>query len=141
MSNKKISYNFTEIFPFNEEMAKSIAESMIAKGYDKTQVIHLFKIREEPETMEHPIRGDGAHRVAAAKIAGIEEIPAYIHTFDTRTEALIYAYELQILRRNLEPYQILETMAKLDKLKNPDKKASAKLSPFKFKPGEIKYGK
>lgn len=115
--------DFTEIFPFNEEMAKSIAESMIAKGYDKTQVIHLFKIREEPETMEHPIRGDGAHRVAAAKIAGIEEIPAYIHTFDTRTEALIYAYELQILRRNLEPYQKLDAMAKLDQLKNPGKKA------------------
>ncbi|MGI5069896.1 ParB/RepB/Spo0J family partition protein [Treponema pectinovorum] len=115
--------DFTEIFPFNEEMAKSIAESMIAKGYDKTQVIHLFKIREEPETLEKPIRGDGAHRVAAAKIAGIEEIPAYIYTFDTRTEALIYAYELQILRRNLEPYQKLDAMAKLDQLKNPGKKA------------------
>ena len=114
--------DFTEIFPFNEEMAKSIADSIIARGYDKTQVIHLFKIREEPETMENPIRGDGAHRVAAAKIAGIEEVPAYIHTFDTRTEALIYAYELQILRRNLEPYQKLDAMAKLDKLKNPGKK-------------------
>lgn len=114
--------DFTEIFPFNEEMAKSIADSIIARGYDKTQVIHLFKIREEPETMDKPIRGDGAHRVAAAKIAGIEEVPAYIHTFDTRTEALIYAYELQVLRRNLEPYQKLDAMAKLDKLKNPGKK-------------------
>ncbi|MBO4858695.1 MAG: ParB/RepB/Spo0J family partition protein [Treponema sp.] len=120
--------DFTEIFPFNEEMAKSIAESMIAKGYDKTQVIHLFKIREEAETMEHPIRGDGAHRVAAAKIAGIEEIPAYIHTFETRTEALIYAYELQLNRRNLEPYQKLEAMEKLDQLKNPGKKKTDKES-------------
>ena len=100
MSNKKISYDFTEIFPFNEDMAKSIADSIIARGYDKTQVIHLFKIMEEPE-----------------------------------------AHELQILRRNLEPYQILDAIAKLDKLKNTDKKASAKLRPFKFKSGEIKYGK
>ena len=123
--------DFTEIFPYNEEMAQSIAESIIAKGYDKTQVIHLFKIREEPETMERPIRGDGAHRVAAAKIAGIEEIPAYIHTFDTRTEALIYAYELQILRRNLEPYQKLEAMEKLDQLKNPGKKKTDKESKGK----------
>lgn len=114
--------DFTEMFPFNEDMAKSIADSIIARGYDNTQIIHLFKIREEPETMDKPIRGDGAHRVAAAKIAGIEEIPAYIHTFDTRTEALIYAYELQILRRNLEPYQKLDAMAKLDQLKNPGKK-------------------
>ena len=115
--------DFVEIFSFNEETAKAIAESIISKGFDKTQVIHLAKIREEPETMDNPIRLDGAHRVAAAKIAGVEEIPAYIHTFDTRTEALIYAYELQILRRNLEPYQKLDAMAKLDQLKNPGKKA------------------
>lgn len=115
--------DFTEIFSFNEDAAKAIADSMITKGYDKTQVIHLAKIREEPETMEKPIRIDGAHRVAGAKMAGIDEIPAYIHTFDTRTEALIYAYELQVLRRNLEPYQKLDAMAKLDQLKNPGKKA------------------
>lgn len=114
--------DFTEIFSFNEEAAHAIADSMVNKGFDKTQVIHLAKIRDEPETMTKPIRIDGAHRVAAAKIAGIEEIPAYIHTFDTRTEALIYAYELQILRRNLEPYQKLDAMAKLDQLKNPGKK-------------------
>ncbi len=110
MASKKISYDFTEIFPFNENMAKSIADSIIARGYDKTQVIHLFKTRD-------------------------------IHTFHTRTEVSIYAHELQILRRNLEPYQILDAIAKLDKLKNTDKKASAKLRPFKFKSGEIKYGK
>ncbi len=114
--------DFVEIFPFNETAAKEISESMIAKGYDKTQVIHLCKIMEEPDTMESPIRLDGAHRVAAARMAGIEEIPAYIHTFETRTEALIYAYELQLLRRNLEPYQKLDAMEKLDQLKNPGKK-------------------
>jgi len=70
--------DFVEIFPFNEKAAKEISESMIAKGYDKTQVIHLCKIMEEPDTMESPIRLDGAHRVAAARMAGIEEIPAYI---------------------------------------------------------------
>lgn len=114
--------DFTGIFAFNEEAANAIADSMINKGFDKTQVIHLAKIRDEPETMDRPIRIDGAHRVAAARIAGIEEIPAYIHIFDTRTEALIYAYELQILRRNLEPYQKMDAIAKLDKLKNPGKK-------------------
>ena len=114
--------DFVEIFPFNEKAAQEIADSMIAKGYDKTQVIHLCKIMEEPDTMENPIRIDGAHRVAAAKIAGIEEIPAYIHTFETRKDALIYAYELQLLRRNLEPYQKLEALEKLDQLKNPGRK-------------------
>ena len=115
--------DFVEIFSFNEKAAQEIADSMIAKGYDKTQVIHLCKIMEEPDTMENPIRLDGAHRVAAAKIAGIEEIPAYIHTFETRKDALIYAYELQLLRRNLEPYQKLDALEKLDQLKNPGRKA------------------
>ena len=116
--------DFVEIFSFNEKAAQEIADSMIAKGYDKTQVIHLCKIMEEPDTMENPIRLDGAHRVAAAKIAGIEEIPAYIHTFETRKDALIYAYELQLLRRNLEPYQKLDALEKLDQLKNPGRKTS-----------------
>lgn len=116
--------DFVEIFSFNEKAAQEIADSMIAKGYDKTQVIHLCKIMEEPDTMENPIRLDGAHRVAAAKIAGIEEIPAYIHTFETRKDALVYAYELQLLRRNLEPYQKLDALEKLDQLKNPGRKTS-----------------
>lgn len=114
--------DFVEIFSFNEKAAQEIADSMIAKGYDKTQVIHLCKIMEEPDTMEKPIRLDGAHRVAAARIAGIEEIPSYIHTFETRKDALIYAYELQLLRRNLEPYQKLDALSKLDQLKNPGRK-------------------
>ena len=116
--------DFVEIFSFNKKAAQEIADSMIAKGYDKTQVIHLCKIMEEPDTMENPIRLDGAHRVAAAKIAGIEEIPAYIHTFETRKDALVYAYELQLLRRNLEPYQKLDALEKLDQLKNPGRKTS-----------------
>lgn len=114
--------DFTEIFAFNEDAANTIAESIKSKGYDKTQCIHLAKILEEPDTINEPIRLDGAHRVAAAKIAGIEEIPAYIHTFETRTEALIYTYELQLNRRNLEPGQKLAAFEKLDALKNPGRK-------------------
>ena len=114
--------DFVNLFPFNEDSARSIAESMANKGYDKTQVIHVAKILEEPETIDNPIRIDGAHRCWAAKEAGIEKIPVYIHTFETRVEALIYAYELQLNRRNLEAYEKLDAMKKLDQLKNPGRK-------------------
>ena len=114
--------DFVNLFPFNEDSARSIAESMLNKGYDKTQVIHVAKILEEPETVNNPIRIDGAHRCWAAKEAGIEKIPVYIHTFETRVEALIYAYELQLNRRNLEAYEKLDAMQKLDQLKNPGRK-------------------
>ena len=118
--------DFQDIFPFDENAARTIADSIEAHGYDKTQVIHLAKILEEPETKDSPIRIDGRHRVEACRMAHIEEIPAYIHTFETRQQALIYAYELQLNRRNLEPYQKLDAMAKLDQLKNPGKKTDTK---------------
>lgn len=114
--------DFTDIFPFNEEMVKSIAESISQRGFDKTQIIHLARIREEPDTMDSPIRIDGRHRVEAARIAEIEEIPAYIHTFDTRSDALIYTYELQLLRRNLDTAQKFDYFCKLDALKKPGRK-------------------
>lgn len=34
------------LFPFNKDSARSIVESMLNKGYDKTQVIHLNDICE-----------------------------------------------------------------------------------------------
>lgn len=114
--------DFVDLFPLDENSVQNIAKSMEAKGYDKTQPVHLAKILEEKETVKNPIRIDGAHRVAAARIAKLEEIPCYIHTFETRNEALIYAYELQLNRRNLEPYQKLDAMQKLDQLKNPGRK-------------------
>ena len=114
--------DFVDLFPFSEEAALAIADSMSSKGYDKTQVIHVARIIEEPETMDNPIRIDGAHRTWAAKKAGIDEIPVYVHTFETRTEALIYAYELQLNRRNLAPHEKITALQRLDQLKNPGRK-------------------
>lgn len=116
--------DFTDIFPFNDEMVQSIAESVETKGFDITQFIHLARIREEPDTMESPIRIDGRHRVEAAKKVGLEEIPAFIHTFDTRAEALIYTYEHQLLRRNLTAGEKFTYFKILDGLKKTGRKES-----------------
>lgn len=115
--------DFNNIFPYNEEDAKRLSEKMINKGYDASQPIHIAKILTEPETIENPIRIDGRHRTEAAKMAGLEEIPVYEHTFDDRTEAMIYAIELQVLRRNLTDAQKVKAIMLIDELKNPGKKA------------------
>lgn len=114
--------DFVELFPFDQEQAAKIQQSIEEKGFDKTQVIHVAKILEEPETLEAPIRIDGAHRTWAAQQAGITEVPVYVHTFETRTEALIYAYELQLNRRNLAAHEKLAALRKLDSLKSPGPK-------------------
>ena len=52
MSSQKLSYKDLkkddngQLFPFNKDSARSIVESMLNKGYDKTQVIHLNDICE-----------------------------------------------------------------------------------------------
>lgn len=122
--------DFIELFPFDQEQASKIQQSIEDKGYDKTQVIHVAKIMEEPETLDAPIRIDGAHRTWAAQHAGITEVPVYIHTFETRTEALIYAYELQLNRRNLAAHEKLAALRKLDNLKCPGPKKDGESEPL-----------
>ena len=116
--------DFVELFPFDHAQAVKIQQSMEEKGYDKTQPIHIAKILAEPETLTAPIRIDGAHRTWAARNAGMSEVPVYIHTFETRTEALIYAYELGLNRRNLTPNEKLSALRKLDSLKSPGRKST-----------------
>lgn len=108
---------FKSLFDFNEERAASLAERMEREGFDASQPIHLAKILEEPATAEKPIVIDGHHRAEAAKRAGIAEVPVYEHTFETRKQALAYALELQILRRNLTDGQKAKAVARLDQLK------------------------
>lgn len=114
--------DFVNLFPFDVDAAEIIANAIKEKGYDKSQFIHVARILEEADTVDNPIRIDGAHRTYAARKAGLEKIPVYFHTFETRNEALIYAYELQLHRRNLEPHQKILALQKLDDLKHPGRK-------------------
>ncbi|MBR3543690.1 MAG: ParB N-terminal domain-containing protein [Treponema sp.] len=114
---------FQGLFDFDEEREAQLAEKMEREGFDPAQPVHLAKILEEPDTVEKPIVIDGHHRAAAAEKARIQKIPAYVHTFETRKQALTYALELQILRRNLTDGQKAKAVARLDELKGPGKKA------------------
>lgn len=115
---------FQGLFDFDEERAVQIAEKMEREGFDPAQPVHLAKILEEPNTVKKTIVIDGHHRVSSAEKARIQKIPAYVHTFETRKQALVYALELQILHRNLTDGQKAKAVARLDEVKGTGKKAA-----------------
>jgi len=69
-------------------------------GYDKSQPVVLIKGKN--------ILIDDHTRLAAAKEAGLEEIPAVEIEFENRNEALLYAFERQAVYRNLTGSEILK---------------------------------
>lgn len=107
--------DFKNLFPLNEDAVNQLTERMENKGYDESQPLHLAKFLDEPETDYVLI--DGHHRLAAAIGAGLDKIPVYRHTFDTRKDGIIYALELQLLRRNEDKKNLYNDFQKLKKLK------------------------
>lgn len=111
---------FQKLFPIEEENLKNISEAMKNSGYDNSEPLRLVKILDEDG---EAILGDGHTRLEAAKIAGIKEVPIHVRSFDTRRDATVYLYLLQLNRRNLTSGQRLAALAALDELKNPGRKA------------------
>lgn len=109
IENINLKDEFKNLFPLNENMVDIIAENISAGYYDKSQPIHVWK--------EGMILVDGHHRLAAAKKAGLKEIPVFYHHFKDLEEALTYAIKLQTDRRNLSDGELLKTLETLDKLK------------------------
>lgn len=118
---------FTKLYEINgsnlndEQDVKNLCDSMTKHGFYKHQHILVLNILEENL---YKICGDGNTRLKAARMAGIEKVPVYEVTFDTRKEALLAMYGLQINRRNLTPGQKMIVIQRIDSLKNPGKKAS-----------------
>ena len=106
---------FQNLFPLDEKAIENLTQRMESKGYDESQPIHLGKFLEESDTDYVCI--DGHHRRLAAINAGIDKIPVYRHVFDTRKDGVIYALELQLLRRNEDKHNLYNDFLKLKKLK------------------------
>lgn len=111
---------FQKLFPINESDLGNIVESMKKKGFLKHQHLLVATIIEEDMT----ILVDGHTRLKAAIAAGIDEVPVYEITAETRKEAKIACYEMQLFRRNLSDGQKLMAIEAMDVLKNPGRKAS-----------------
>ena len=106
---------FNTLYPLNLDTVHTLAGRMEDKGYDDSQCIHTARFNDEEETGEICI--DGHHRRQAAIEAEIERVPVYRHVFETRQEGLIYALELQLIRRNVDKGDLYKDFLKLKKLK------------------------
>jgi len=87
------------MYKIQEVILEEIYQKMLSFGFDESQPVVLQK-----GTM---ILLDGHTRLAAAKKAGLTEIPAVEKEFKDRESAVLYTFERQALRRNLTGAEIL----------------------------------
>ena len=86
------------VFKQEDDKVQRIAEDMKANGFDKSQPIILD---------ENYAILDGNSRFMACQIAGIKKVPVIIKKFASKKEALLYALNLQMNRRNIADESIL----------------------------------
>jgi ParB family chromosome partitioning protein len=98
------------LFKLSEEVVEAISQSIIKDGFHKEEPITLWA--------GFNILVDGHQRFAAAKKAGLAEIPYVEKQFSCREEAVLYALERQVIRRNLTTDEVLYAAKMI-----PDKKA------------------
>jgi ParB family chromosome partitioning protein len=94
-----IDSEISKIFKIQDRTQNGIAQKIKESGFDNSQPLVLFKGKN--------ILLDGHTRLAAAKEAGLEEVPAYEMEFENRDAAVLYTLERQTLRRNLTGAEIL----------------------------------
>ncbi|MBI5247880.1 MAG: hypothetical protein HY912_00160 [Desulfomonile tiedjei] len=104
---------FEGLFTINDELLAKIEQDMRDDRYDITQPVILATWKGQNE----PVCIDGHTQLKAAKNSGIEEVPVWLHEFDTEEEALEKAIKLQLNRRNMTDGEILMCMETLDKRK------------------------
>lgn len=103
---------FKELYSIDEDLLERIAEDMKANKFDASQPVHIWHFKDEDGT-EHFYLIDGYTRVKAAKLAGLETVPYFEHTFESFEEAHRYALHLQVDRRNLNGMDLLHNIEAL----------------------------
>lgn len=111
---------FVNLFSHTDETANHLAKSFIENGYDESQPVHYAYIEDEDKS----IVIDGMTRLHALQIADFFDVPVYKHTFKNRMEALMYAYRLQLDRRNLDDAQKLAAIEKMIQINPRSKEGS-----------------
>ena len=123
----KTASPFKDLFPVKQSDLERVMASMKAKGYDKAHPIILWEGHNQ-------IVVDGHTRLAAAQKLLFARIPVILKKFKDEAEALEYAIESQVNRRNLTDAELLNCLTELDKRK---KTGPAKgLASREAKPGK-----
>ena len=118
--SEHLDNEFVNLFSHTEETANHLAQSFIENGYDESQPVHYAYIEDEDKS----IVIDGMTRLHALQIADFFDVPVYKHTFKNRMEAIMYAYRLQLDRRNLDDAQKLAAIEKMIQINPRSKEGS-----------------
>lgn len=113
----RIDDDFAKLFNTDETLINDIAQSMSNEGFNPNRPLDMAIILAEDDTKDNPILIEGHQRLLAAKQAGIDEVPVYVHTFDTRNDALKAAIEYNCKRRQLTDGEKAKAVMMLDNLK------------------------
>ena len=96
---------FSELFRRDPRIIQEIHGSIKTRGFDPEQPLVLWK--------GHKTLVDGYTRHAASVDAKLEEVWVLEREFETKEEALFYAFERQAIRRNLTGAEILNAIKML----------------------------
>ena len=98
---------FKNLLPYSDARVEEIKESILERGFDEYQPIHLW-MEGKNEEGNGPVVIDGNTRLEAARRSGtVFELPCVEHHFDSEDDAIKYALLLQIDRRNMEPSDLI----------------------------------
>ena len=106
----KTASPFKDLFPVKQTDLERVMASMKAKGYDNGHPIILWEGHDLTVV-------DGHTRLAAAQKLLFARIPVILKKFKDEAEALEYAIESQVNRRNLTDAELLNCLTELDKRK------------------------
>ena len=106
----KTASPFKDLFPVKQNDLERVMASMKAKGYDNGHPIILWEGHDMTVI-------DGHTRLTAAQKLLFARIPVILKKFKDEAEALEYAIESQVNRRNLTDAELLNCLTELDKRK------------------------
>ena len=110
-----IDPELSKVFKISDDIQEKITQSMKKMKFDRSRPLSIQRGTN--------ILLDGHTRLAAAKAAGLKEVPVVEFDFDNRGELILYTVEAQANRRNITSAEIiiaLELIPSKDKRKNPD---------------------
>ena len=93
-----IDPEIARLFKMSDATREEIRESIARAGFDKGQPLSLWKDKN--------LLLDGHTRLAAAKEAGLIEVPVAELEFEDKEDAILYTFDRQVMRRNLTQAEI-----------------------------------
>ena len=103
----KIDPEIARVFKMSDDIRESIKESMRERGYDINEPLVLWKGRN--------VVLDGHTRLAAAREAGLDEVPVTELEFGAKDDAILYTFDRQLIRRNLTQAEIVTAVEMMPK--------------------------